>query len=215
LHLKTLVAAAALAVLAGCRPEPHGTTLAALDGRNLATAPHDSLLPIGVFAPSDARLDAFIRGWYGRDLAAMKEPRLGAFVDSDDVEAVRFLWLRSFHHPIAVRAMRRGASYSLIAVELDGAGGYAPGAVFRRDSITLDSLNWNALVAPLGQDGFWQLDSARNGADGAEWVAEAATRGQLYTVTRWAPEATGSGANMRAFGLSMLRQTSLVPDPIY
>ena len=130
--MRHIIVFAILIVAAGCQTESHQPPMSPPGSRNLAATPHDGLLPIGVFAPRDTGLDAFTRGWYESHLAAMKEPRLGAFVDSGNVEAVRFLWLRSFHHPIAVRAMRRGASYSLIAVELAGAGGYAPGAVLHR-----------------------------------------------------------------------------------
>ena len=215
MEISAIVAAVAFAAVSGCTADLHPATIAVSGGHNLAHTPHDGLLPIGAFEPNDARLDQFVRNWYGEQLAAMNEPRLGMWVDSSDVEAIRFLWLRSFHHPVAVRAIRRGMSYSLVAVELTGAGGYEPGTILRRDSLRLDSLTWKALVTPLRRAEFWDPDSSRVGLDGAEWIVEAVTRGQLFAVKQWSPEATGTGADMRAFGLAMLRLTSIPADPVY
>ena len=214
-RLNFTAAAAALAIVVACKAEPHPPTLAIAGARDIAGLGHDSILPIGLLAP-DAKLDSFFRQWYGNTLIVMKEPRLGTFVDSTNVEGMRFLWLRSFDHPVAVRAMRRGSAYSLIAVELSGAGGYPPGAVVRRDSLPLDSISWKALSAPLNSAGFWKSDTPdQKGLDGADWVIEAASAGHLYLVDRWSPDTTGAGASVRSFGLAMLRRTSIPIGRVY
>ena len=214
-RLTLTAAAAALAIIVACQAEPHRTTLAITGARDIASLAHDSILPMGVLAP-DVKLDSFVREWYGNTLKVMKEPRLGTFVDSTNVEAMRFLWLRSFDHPVALRAMRRGSAYTLIAVELSGAGGYPPGAVVRRDSLPLDSISWEELSRPLKSAGFWKSDTPeQKGLDGAEWVIEAASAGHLYLVDRWSPDTTGAGASIRRFGLAMLRHTSIPVGRVY
>lgn len=53
------------------------------------------------YFPTDA-VSKFQTEWYSKHLAAMKEASLYAS-ENDAVESYRFLWLRSFHHPVAVR----------------------------------------------------------------------------------------------------------------
>lgn len=59
--------------------------------------------------------DDFVRGWYSSHLRSMAEPSLscGAIEDS-----YRFVWLRSFHSPVAVRMYRdRDGLVWLVATE--------------------------------------------------------------------------------------------------
>jgi hypothetical protein len=184
--------------------------------RNLAATPHDGRFPIGALTRERAQSDSFVRGWYGDHLTALGEPRLGTFVDSVDTDAVRFLYLRSFHHPISVRAMRRGATYALIGVELDGAGGYEPGNVLRRDSATIDSGVWMWLTRLLSDARTWDSRNPDElGLDGAEWIIEAASGGKLYAIDQWSPLEFGPHENVRAFGVGMLRAAKLAREPIY
>src|SRR5437899_2594377 len=44
--------------------------------------------------------------WYSEHLQAMREPPLTRV--AGEAEVYRFLWLRSFHRPIAIRAQRLG-----------------------------------------------------------------------------------------------------------
>lgn len=183
---------------------------------NLATHPHDGRFPVGIFFPGRRDVDDFVRSWYGNQLHALGEPRLGHFVDSADTDAVRFLWLRSFHHPIAVRAIRRGSRYALVGTELDGAGGYAPGRILRQDSIAITEKEWSALVAPIRSASFWAPQPADNkGLDGAQWLVEAVEEGKLCLVDWWTPREDGPGAPVRAFGLAMVRAARIVPDEVY
>jgi hypothetical protein len=81
-------------------------------------------------------IDDFRREWYTEHLAAMSEPALMA----GPGETYRFLWLRSFHHPIAIRLSCTNGTCQLAAVRTGGKGGYepvwspktsGPGAAFR------------------------------------------------------------------------------------
>jgi hypothetical protein len=47
-------------------------------------------------------IDAFIREWFSKHLTAMAEPPLPHLAASG-LEVYRFLYLRSFHHPVMVR----------------------------------------------------------------------------------------------------------------
>ena len=46
-------------------------------------------------------LDSFVNQWYSKTLFKMEEPVLSSY--KGDKEIYRFTWLRTFHHPVAVR----------------------------------------------------------------------------------------------------------------
>jgi hypothetical protein len=140
--------------------------------------------PAATFAADAGGDDAFVRGWYSKHLRAMGEPSLSCGATG---RVYRFTWLRSFDHPVAVRITDRGRGGLLEAVELDGAGGYAPGSVLRRKSYVLgerDMARLRMAMAPA-----WNLDATAddNGRDGAEWIIELAEDGRHHAVTRWSP----------------------------
>jgi hypothetical protein len=131
--------------------------------------------------------DLFVRQWFSKPLAAMKEPSLSCGV-LEETEAYRFLWLRSFHKPVAVRVFRRGEEYRLEAVILDRAGGYEPGKVSRRVTKELSRDQWGAVVARLDEIQLWQMPTRENrlpGTDGARWIIEARRDGRYHVVDRW------------------------------
>jgi hypothetical protein len=123
-------------------------------------------------------------------------------------ETYRFLWLRSFHHPVVIRLshMRRGGF--IVSTELDGAGGYAPGRQLRRDSVRLSDDTWTSFQALIAREAFWTrltTDTAHQGLDGADWIIEATRGGRYIIVERWAPATNESAAFMRRLGLEFLR----------
>jgi enterochelin esterase-like enzyme len=105
--------------------------------------------------------------------------------------AYRFLWRRTFHHPISVRIQKSGPSTVLRAVELDGAAGYYPGRVLKEVNKELSQPELEAALARLNKTGFWQMpikDDSRWGLDGATWILEGNQGGKYHVVTRWSPE---------------------------
>lgn len=131
----------------------------------------------------------FEKQWYSSALRAMGEPSLLATAPAD-AEVYRFLWLRSFHHPIAVRITRQGDAIELHAVELDGAGGYDAGRVARRRDRSLGEDDWRALQQHLEAIRFWSLAALddRSGNDGAQWIIEGCRGGAHHATDRWTPE---------------------------
>ena len=155
-------------------------------------------------APSDRDL------WYGQHLRAMREPRL---CEPSDVERYRFLWLRTFHRPVAVRVERTEAGASLTARELGGAGGYAPGELARGATRDLTSSEWAELQRKLDAAGYWTLptDSDRMGLDGSQWVLEGARGDRYHVVDRWTPEEAGRDAAFRELCLFLLDLAGFAP----
>jgi hypothetical protein len=143
---------------------------------------------VGTFAleKGEKEFDDLVQSLYGKPLCAMNEqPMTPRAVD----EAYRFLWLRTFHHPISVRIETAGGKAILVAVELDGKGGYEPGAVERRKTRTLTAEEWRSLLAAVSAAGFWELPTedpkAQHGFDGAEWIIEGYRAGTYHVVDRW------------------------------
>lgn len=117
-------------------------------------------------------------------------------------ETYRFLWVRSFHHPVAVRVERRNDEYLLVAKELDGEGGWAPGKLILNKSRALTGEEWSALTRQIKACDFWTLpveedqsfvdDSGRTIVwamnDGAAWIMEGTRGDEYHLVVRQCPE---------------------------
>lgn len=157
--------------------------------------------PDGVFSPKP-QSDRFASAWYSKQLAAIGEPSLNC---PTRFPVYRFLWLRTFHHPIAIRVEHRVGETVVFATELDGAGGYEPGKAFRRVERRLSKKEQGAIEASLAAERVWASPDQDHslGADGARWVVEArdGTRYQLHET--WSPK----DGRVRRMGLAFLALT--------
>jgi len=79
-----------------------GGAIAAVILVALVVSAQDTYFPSGALSDSD-RGDSDLARWYSGQLKALDEPSLLAEARNTSTQSYRFLWLRSFHHPIAVR----------------------------------------------------------------------------------------------------------------
>lgn len=122
-------------------------------------------------------------------IAMMTDP-ISSGNDPSDF-AYRFLWIRTFHHPIAVRIQKSGVSTVLHAFEFDGAGGYEWGKPAKEVKRELSPTEVEALTAKLKKAKFWEMDSDpmdAGGLDGATWVLEGSRDGKWHRVRLWSPK---------------------------
>jgi hypothetical protein len=63
--------------------------------------------PQGVLE-DNAQVDSFLSGWYSKHLKALEEPFLFLESERSSAESYRFVWLRTFHHPVILRVGIRG-----------------------------------------------------------------------------------------------------------
>jgi hypothetical protein len=77
----------------------------------LTATAQDEFFPKHAFA-NDSRNDQFRSDWYSRELRILDEPSLLAIAKDASSESYRFLWLRTFHHPVAIRVDLRGCWFS-------------------------------------------------------------------------------------------------------
>jgi hypothetical protein len=138
------------------------------------------------FFPPDT-FPASYAEWYCRFLCGLKEPRLQA---SDGTE-YRFLWLRTFHEPIAIRAIQLSGSAELIVKQSDGQGGYDVGNVTVNKSRPLTIDEWARITEEVEAIKFWSIPTGgeESGCDGAQWVIEGVCNGQYHAVHRWSNKA--------------------------
>lgn len=125
---------------------------------------------------------------------------------------MRFLWLRTFDPPIAVRIEHTPDQTRLVAVQLDGQGGYAPGSAARRTELSVAHEDWVSLKGIVEGTGLWQVsarDPARFGLDGAIWLIEIVEPGRRQVVERW------GGGVLAPLGTRLLALSTLDPEPIY
>ena len=75
----------------------------------------------------DQTRSEFRANWYVGQFAALEEPSLWEFSKSTQGEAYRFVWLRTFDHPVSVRLNINEDGTGLLSIkETSGAGGYEP-----------------------------------------------------------------------------------------
>lgn len=192
-----------------------------------ACTPKVEVFPALDTVNGDPALDGFRREWYTKHVRAMSESRL---VDEPG-ETYRFLWLRSFDHPIAVRVSCTGKTCRLTGIRTSGKGGYEPGSIAERTARTLSATEVTTFQGMLTRMDFWRQPQPRTdvivnpdgtesvlvGTDGAQWVLEG-RRGPAYHLWDvWSPDPDGPAAAFRELCLFLVRLSGLAvrQDQIY
>jgi hypothetical protein len=151
----------------------------------------------------------FRNNWYSKHLRAMKEESLYSS-DEGWRENYRFLWLRTFNHPVAVRIWKCGSVRFISVKELDGAGGYEPGKLKLDRKRELTPEEWSGFMRHLDDSCYWQLLSQdhADGNDGSQWIFEGIKGGRYHVVDRWTPQ----NGSYRELCLFMLQLSGLKLD---
>jgi hypothetical protein len=132
--------------------------------------------------------------WYEPHLRAMQEPSLWKRSKNQSSETYRFLWLRSFHHPVSARLdVASDGSAELVVKVLGGAGGYKPGHLIQNRKVKVDKEGVDHFLELLSKADFWSAPTelppdGSVGTDGAQWIIEGTKTGQYHVVDRWSPE---------------------------
>ena len=140
-------------------------------------------------------------------LTIMKEPSLQELSKNSKVECYRFVWVRTFHHPVLVRLDVNADGSAMVTAKMtSGKGGYGVGHLTKNTTRKIRKCEIEWFLNEISEDGFWELPdelpSAENVVqlDGAGWTLEGTKSGAYHRVYRWSPE---SGP-VRALGISML-----------
>lgn len=166
----------------------------------------------------DSRGDDFKAEWYSAQLKALNEPSLFALTKVNDAESYRFLWLRTFHHPVAIRLDRQvDGTWTLTTKVGSGAGGYKPGQLVTDKSRKLTAQEIQAFLAKVQGDQFWSAPNPVNdqaGTDGSQWIIEGAKAGKYHVVDRWMPK-NGPARDLGMFLAFDLAKLSIPNGEIY
>lgn len=166
------------------------------------------------YFPKD--FEQFKSDWYTKQLKALKEPSLVALAATHKGESYRFLWLRTFHHPIAVRIDVNSDGTSQLTEKMtSGAGGYDPGQLVLDKTSTLTKEQTDAFLSTVRNSNLWKMPTTQKpeGLDGAQWVIELTKDGVYHVVDRWSPR----GGPVRRTGMMMVHTLAKlkVPGPTY
>lgn len=153
----------------------------------------DNYFPAGIFGRHESELN-WIRKFYSSSLAAMEEPPL---TDKRNVETYRFVWLRAFHPPVAVRLWQTGNQSYMSTKQLSDVGVPINGeAIFPKtlavnETQSMTNEEWARFQDLLKQAGFWSMpttDATPIGLDGSGWLLEGEKQDQYHMVHRQSPE---------------------------
>lgn len=150
---------------------------------------------------------------YSDQLEALQEPSLWELSTTQKAESYRFLWLRTFHHPIAIRVDLRGDGTAQLTVKMtNGAGGHYPGKLIDNSTLRLSTDETKRFVGQIDEHNFWKLsavDTVLGGADGAQWIIEGVKTGTYHVVDRWSPR----DGDVRTIGLFMVNELGKLKLP--
>lgn len=158
----------------------------------------------------------FRTDWYTKHLTAMKEAPL-SFPDEQVRESYRFLWLRSFHNPVAVRLWKTDTEQFISVRETSGAGGYEPGDLILMTQRKLSQDEWDAFMRVLEYACYWEQPTEEDdaGLDGARWILEGFREGRYHSVDRWTPQ-RGSFYEVCLYMLKLSRlKIDTKTEPLY
>jgi hypothetical protein len=168
--------------------------------------------PVGVFS-EDRDHSEFRARWYAKQLRAMGEESLSSAAASKEFQGYRFLWLRTFHHPIAMKMrIRPDGSGQLSSIEMTGSGGYEPGKVLTTQIVGLSNEQVSQFETLVRASDFWALptrDPEREGDDGAQWILEGVKDQKYHVVDRWTPQ----DGKFREACLYLLNLSQIKLDP--
>jgi hypothetical protein len=159
---------------------------------------NDIYFPAGTFLPDKLRENLVVEG-YSNCLAAMDEPEIHSLVGKG-VESYRFLYIRSFHLPVAIRLWEPGGEWRMVVKQLDGNG-----EIRRRDgggewvfphklnvnvTHTLTEGERDSFTGLLAKADFWNLPTIEEeccSKDGATWLMEGVKGRRYHVVDRQSP----------------------------
>jgi len=157
---------------------------------SLALSPQEAYFPKGVLSDYD-RLDNTIARQYTDQLRGLDEPSLLEEAKNPSLESYRFVWLRTFHHPIAVRLDIMADGTGRLTTKIgSGAGGYEPGMLIENTSRSIEREQIKKFLRQIKNVGFWDLPSYDNtdmGQDGSAWIIEGVKDGKYHVADRWSP----------------------------
>jgi len=158
----------------------------------------------GQWAESEASLYSFI-------LKKLEEPPLFTKAQNPSAEAYRFLWLRTFHNPIAVRVEVQPDGSSILAIKVAGGHAGFPRTITKLIQSTTRSLSrqqTDEFRKKAQAQGFWNAATHDKGGPAATdcdgWILEGIEKGNYHVVGRAIPNRLPESSRMvQSLGLML------------
>jgi hypothetical protein len=182
---------------------------------NLERTPEIEYFHPEILLDDDPVIDRMEREHYSQHLQAMAEPVLSC-IQEQPKEIYRFLWLRTFRSPLAIRVEKDPSGYAIVTKELNGCGGYYPKGLSKQISGNLTVQQWEQVISLIEKSRFWRASTFRSSRfslqlDGAEWVLEGYRNQKYHAITRLGPN--GADIDFRKACLYLLELSGLkIPD---
>ncbi|HVZ83340.1 MAG TPA: hypothetical protein VG893_06660 [Terracidiphilus sp.] len=124
-------------------------------------------------------------------LSALKEPSLLTLASNPLLHSYRFLWMRSFNPPIAIRIdINLDGTATLTTKMGNGAGSYARGRLIVNKHQVLSRDEVKSFLTLVDRVNFWSSqDTLDNqfGMDGSIWIIEGIRNGTYHVIEHWSP----------------------------
>lgn len=167
---------------------------------------------------SHPQADKLKQAWYSDELRALQEPSLLPLTKIPSQECYRFLWLRTFNHPISIRLVPKTNGTSVLIVKVaSGSAGFHPGVLSENSTVILTREQTQGFLTLLDKVDFWHIVSPvddQTGTDGSQWIIEGVKAGKYHLVDRWSP----NNGPIRELGLMLafdLAHMSIPKHDIY
>jgi len=158
----------------------------------LAALAQDAYFPEKAFS-DDPWSNRFTTDWYSHELRILEEPSLVKQAGNPPSESYRFLWLRTFRHPVAVRVDLGLDGTGVVTIKVaDGEAGFPRSSAHLVENVSRPLLREQAkaFLTQIRRVNFWSIGSVANqhGLDGAEWIVEGVRHDKYHVVQQWSPD---------------------------
>ena len=145
-------------------------------------------IPDGFFSIDKERNEQDLK-WYVELLGTLQEPSLYELSNDTNLNSYRFLWLRTFDNPIALRLSLNEDGSAILNIKVaDGETGFKIGKLIENKTANVTKEQVADFLMVLNQANFWHLPSKEEGGgvDGAAWILEGVKAGDYHIVLKWA-----------------------------
>ncbi len=185
----------------------------------VASIAQDAYFPKGEL-DSDTQSEKRKQLWYSHALKILEEPSLLKLSENSGAESYRFLWLRTFKHPVAVRLDLKSDGTAVLTAKItDGEAGFPYTVAHLTESFahSAEPEKIRSFLSKVKQVNFWSLPSHlhdQTGTDGSQWIIEGVKDGKYHVVDRWSP----ANGGIRELGLLLvfdLAKMNIPKDEVY
>ena len=152
--------------------------------------------------------------WLALHLRVMEEkPIFNIELEAPNM-VMRFLWFRTFHQPVVIRAEINQEGMSVLHTKItDGNGAYRAGKLIYSERNKLSAAQISTINTYLIEMDYWNMEpfTPEIWLDGAEWIVEIRT-GDTYKLVKRTSPRTGF---YRELGLYLLEIANVTVENIY